>query len=139
MRPIRLLEETTGPTVKAQINGFSFLVPASWWILVVDEETKQVDTVQITAASSSSYQAFLMHPSVHDYSVSPIILEDLDPKQSCVHVMIPKGSMTLHPVGPVTKTSSARKAQADLSYSCLLSPQDLGKNMHGMTAMEVVL
>lgn len=139
LRPIRLLEETTGPTVFLRINGFEFYVPASWFILVVDEETKLVDTVQITQCSSSNYLAFLMHPSVHDYALSPITLLDLDMRKSCTHIMIPRNHMTLHPVGQVTATSSSRKAINDLSYSCLLSPQDLGKTLHGMTAMEVVL
>jgi hypothetical protein len=33
------LEETTGPALKIMINKYSFEIPASWNILVVDEET----------------------------------------------------------------------------------------------------
>lgn len=140
LKPIRLLEETTGPTVKVQINGFEFNVPASWNILVVDEETKMVDTVQITQCSSSGYQAFLIHPDNHDYHVSPIVLLDLSMKDSCVHPMIPRMGMMLHPVGQIPATQYSRSNnRSELSYCCMLSPQDLGKHMHGMTAMEVVL
>ena len=140
LRPIHLLEETTGPTVKVRINGFDFLVPASWNLLVVDEETKMVDTVQITQCSSSNYLAFMMHPETHDYYMSPVILLDLMMKETCTYIMIPRQHMMLHPVGSIPATRwDKHQARSDLSYCCLLSPQDLGKHMHGMTAMEVVL
>jgi len=130
-----LLEETIGPTVVARINGFTFDIPASWNLLVVDEETRLVDTVQITQCSSSNYHAFLMHPDVSRYVLSPIVLVDLVMKKSCVHVMIPKMHMMLHPVGPIKDDLKG----TSLSYSCLLTPQDLGKHMMGMTAMEVLI
>lgn len=139
LKPIRLLEETTGPTVRVRINDFAFNVPASWNLLIVDEETKLVDTVQITQCSSSGYLAFLMHPSTFDYHLSPIILEDLYMKESCAHTMIPRMNMMLHPVGTIQTAKGSRQTRSELNYCCLLSPQDLGKHMHGMTAMEVVL
>ena len=81
-----------------------------------------------------------MHPDTFDYRLSPVVLIDLFMKESCVHVMIPRMNMLIHPVGPVERSgTSTKSAKDDLSYSCLLSPQDLGKYMHGMTAMEVVL
>ena len=138
LKKIQLLEETTGPTVSVRINGFTFDVPASWNLLVVDEETRLVDTVQITQCSSSNYLAFLMHPDVGFYQLSPIVLLDLEMKKSCVHVMIPRMNMMLHPVGTV-KDNKVNKTKPDLNYSCLLSPQDLGKHMTGMTAMEVLI
>lgn len=139
LRPLRLLEETTGPTVKVKINETEFIVPASWYILVVDIETKAVDTVQITQCNSSSFSAFLMHPEVNAYSMAPIVLVDLLLKESCVHSMTARMDMMLHPIGPVKSNSSARVQRADLSYCCLLTAQDLGKHMIDMTAMEVVL
>lgn len=135
LRPIRLLEETTGPTVKVKINGFSFLVPASWNLLVVDRDTKTVDTVQITQCSSSGFHAFLMHPEDSSYELSPVILEDLFMKESCIHVMIPRMHMLVHPVGPIKNMMKG----TEKVYSCLLTPQDLGKHMLDMTAMELLM
>lgn len=134
LRPIRLLEETTGPAVLVQINNSQFMVPASWYLLVVDETTKLVDTVQIAECKSDSYEAFLMHPDESSYSTAPIALIDLSMQESCVHVMIPKQHMMLHPVGKVAGWN-----KSDRSYSCLLSTQDVGKNMNSMTAMEVLI
>ena len=135
LRPIRLLEETTGTTVRVNFSGFEINVPATWNLLVVDEETKVVDTVQITQCNSSNYKAFLMHPDDSSYILSPIALVDLILKESCTHVMIPKMTMMLHPVGQIKND----RKKTNLNYSCLLSPHDLGKHMIGMTAMEVLL
>lgn len=135
LNPIRLLEETTGPTVLVSINNYEFLVPASWNLLIVDNETKLVDTVQITQCNSSNYLAFMMHPDEGNYVLSPIKLLDLHMKKSCTHVMIPRMNMLLHPIGVVKN----ERMKTEYSYSVLLSPHDLGKHMIGMTAMEVLL
>ena len=140
LKPIRLLEETIGATVSVKINDFILDIPASWNLLVVDDETKMVDTIPITQCSAAGYKAFMMHPDTNDYHVSPITLLDLKMKGSCTHVMIPKMNMMLHPVGPIPVTPySSRTHRVDLSYCILLSPQDLGKHMTGMTAIEVTL
>lgn len=135
LKPIRLLEETTGTTVRVRINDADFNIPASWNLLVVDEETKMVDTVQITQCNSANYLAFLMHPFENTYTLSPIVLLDLYMKESCSHVSIPKMNMMLHPAGFVKN----ERKKTELSYSCLLSPYDLGKHMSNMTAMEILI
>lgn len=135
LRPIRLLEETTGPTVQVKILDVIFSVPASWNMMVMDDETKMVDTVQITQCSSSNYQAFLMHPEVSSYIQAPIVLLDLNMKESCSHVTIPRMHMMLHPIAKVRDD----RRKTEYFYSCLLSPQDLGKHMGNMTAMELLI
>lgn len=136
LKPIRFLEETIGATVVVRINNQKFNVPASWNLMVVDEETKIVDTVPIVQCSSNNYKAFMMHPETNDYHVSSVDLIDLIPKSSCVHVMIPRLCMMLHPVGIL---ETARSKYAELNYSVLLSPQDLGKHLSAVTAMEILL
>ena len=139
LSPIRLLEETTGVTVTVKINDFIFDVPASWNLLIADEDTKIVDTVPITQCSNSGCKAFLMHPQMFDYHLCDVTLLDLKMKASCVHTMIPKSCMMLHPVGKIVSNSNMKTTKDDLSYCCLLSPQDLGKHMNNLTAMEIVL
>jgi len=141
LRPINLLEETTGPTVRVRINHFDFDVPVSWNLLIVDDETKMVDTVPITQCASSNYQALLMHPDMHDYHMSPVTLLDLKPRETCTYVMIPRMHMALHPVGQVVRqrTNPEPRRGDDLSYCCLLSPQDLGKHMGNISVMEIIL
>lgn len=140
LRPITLLEETLGPIVTVNINNSKFNVPASWNLLIVDEETKMVDTVPISQCSSSSYNALLMHPDTHDYHTSPVILLDLSLKEICTYAMIPRMHMMLHPCGKLSASNFSRNSKkVDLDYCCLLTPQDLGKHMINMTAMELIL
>lgn len=80
-----------------------------------------------------------MHPDVQDYATAPVVLLDLIPRESCVHVMIPKFTMMLHPVGQVTRNQLNRGKKSDLPYCCMLSPQDVGKYMNQVSAMEIVL
>jgi hypothetical protein len=134
LRPILLLEETRGWTVKLSINGLTFMVPASWNLLVVDVETKIIDTVQVAKCNSNSYQAFLMSPEEGNYRMAPIVLLDLFKDEACVHVMIPRMHMLVHPVGTILNNRQVEKV-----FSCLLSPQDIGKNMYDMTAMELLV
>jgi hypothetical protein len=132
LKPIVMLEETTGPTVTVLINGLTFTMPASWNILIVDEETKAVDTVVITQCSSSAFRAFMMHPQLNRYELAPIQLIDLDPQGVCVHLSIPRQSMILHPTGPT-------KISRDFSMCCLIGPQDIGKLMENMSAQELLM
>lgn len=74
-----------------------------------------------------------MHPSESTYVLSPVILLDLV-QAACIHVAIPRQHAILHPVGQVDV-----KRGSEQSYSCLLSSQDLGKSMNGLTAMEMLL
>jgi len=132
LKPIMMLEETIGPTVKVRINAFDFHVPASWYILVVDDDTKQVDTVPITQCSSSTFRAFMMHPQLNRYELSSIQLLDLDLQGTVVHLLIPRMTLICHPVGP---TSSSK----EFSMSCLVGAQDIGRYMSDMTAQELLM
>jgi hypothetical protein len=132
LKTITMLEETTGATVVVKINNTQFNVPASWHILVVDDETKMVDTVPIAQCSSSAYQAYLMHPELNRYELSPIQLLDLLPSDECVHLTIPRQCLILHP----TSTTVNNK---DKVMSCLIGPHDVGKYMGDCSAMELLI
>ena len=132
LKPIIMLEETIGPTVKVRINAFDFFVPASWYILVADEDTKQVDTVPITQCSSSSFKAFMMHPQLNRYELSSIQLLDLDLQGVVVHLLIPRMTMICHPVGPTTSSK-------DLSMCVLIGAQDIGRHMGDKYAQELLM
>lgn len=132
LKPIMMLEETTGQTVRMRVNSFDFDVPASWFILVVDDDTKQVDTVSVTQCGSSTFKAFMMHPQLNRYELSPIQLLDLEPDGSVVHLLIPRQTLLCHPVGPSTSSG-------DLSLSCLIGPQDVGRHMGDLSAQELLI
>ena len=126
-----MLEETIGPTVTVKINGTTLFVPASWQVLIVDDDTKTVDTVQITQCASSAFKVYMMHPNLNRYEAVNAELIDLDPRGSVVHLAIPRLSMICHPVG---KTVNSK----DLPMCILLGPQDIGKHMSNMSGQELL-
>lgn len=132
LRPIHMLEETTGPTVTARINGVVLQVPASWYILIVDDETKTVDTVLITQCASSAFKAYMMHPQLNRYEAQSVELLDLDYKGVVVHLTIPRLTMICHPVGSTVNSKS-------LPMCVLIGPQDIGKHMVNMSAQELLI
>ena len=132
LRPIHMLEETSGPTVTASINGTVISVPASWYILIVDDDTRTVDTVPITQCASSAFKAYLMHPQLNRYEAVNVQLLDLDYAGVVVHLTIPRLTMICHPVGVTTVSK-------DLPMNILIGPQDLGKHMVNMSAMGLLL
>jgi hypothetical protein len=132
LKPIHMLEETSGPTVTARINGTVLSVPASWYILIVDDDTRTVDTVPISQCASSAFKAYMMHPRLNRYEAVEVELMDLDYAGVVVHLTIPRLTMVCHPVGPTAVSK-------DLPMSILVGPQDLGKHMVNMSAQELLL
>ena len=139
LKPIHFLEETLGEAVAARINGYEFLIPSHWHVLVVDEDTWLVDTVPIKKAVK--FQAYLMHPASSSFEMSDIVLIDQQPYSKCVHTSIPKGSMLCHPVGPITGPQDFGKPPSrELPvWSCMIGPQDLHKHLNNVRAKELLI
>lgn len=131
LRPLLMLEETTGPVVVMRINGLELRVPANWFILLVDEETKMVDTIPVNRASSSGYKAYMMHPDISRFELAPVQLVDLQPEEVVVHLVIAKQQLVCHPVGPTDSSKG-------LPMSVLIGPQDVGRHMGALTAVDLL-
>lgn len=133
--PITYLEETIGPSVKILIEGFEFIVPATWSVLVMDPETAHIDAVPISNCSLNDYNALLMSSVDSKIRTSPIQVMDLIPDDSCVHPMIPKGTMMCHPIGP-------SKSRTDIEENILnisIGPHDLySKYLNGKSVGDIV-
>ena len=130
LKPIHMLEETVGPTVVARINKQVVKIPASWHMMIVDEDTKTVDTVMISSASG--FYAYGMHPSLNRYEPLDVQLLDLELKGTVVHLSIPRMTMICHPVGNTVISK-------DLPMNVLIGPQDLGKHMVSVSAQEMLI
>jgi hypothetical protein len=131
LSPIMYLEETTGPALKVMINKYAFDIPASWNIMVVDEETMMTDTIPIADCSTKSYKAFLFCPTSMNLFLDDIKFVDFVPHISLCHTSIPKNSMICHPVGP-------NDNKEDQQLNCLLGPYDLWRLMQNITAKELL-
>jgi hypothetical protein len=62
LAPLIMLEEVVCPAIQLQVRGFEFALPASWNILVYDQETSQLDTVQLSDTGGREFQAFVYGP-----------------------------------------------------------------------------
>jgi hypothetical protein len=133
LSPISYLEETTGPAIEVMINKTRFRVPASWYILICDQETMLIDTIQIAALSGSTHQALLMCPTSSNLYLDEVKIVDYIPSDVSHHVSIAKGTMLCHPVGPVLDNKHEEV------YSCLVGPYDMYKYLQNMTAKELIL
>ncbi len=159
---IQYLEETTGAAIKIRINGSEFWVPASWYILVADTETAQIDTISIQDCTKKKHTAFSFSPDESNLRVLDIdiagqgehvrmesaLSEDgnlaleepsapsespVDPCRSLVHPMIAKGTALVHPVGPIT-TRNGKTHQ----LSVIIGPHDLYKFIGNKIAGDIL-
>jgi hypothetical protein len=131
---IPYIEETKGPSIEVMVEGFRFVLPASWNIMVVDDETKVLDTIPIANCSTGSHKVLLMSSFDTKVRTADIHVLDLFPVYSCYHPMVGKGTMMCHPVGP-----EKRRDGVENILNVLVGPHDLySKYIKDMTAAELL-
>lgn len=59
LSPLEILEETTCPSLQLHIAGHEFYLPADWNVLVVDEDTSQLDIVSVEDIAGSRFSLFV--------------------------------------------------------------------------------
>lgn len=133
LTPITYLEETTGAAVKVRINNSEFWVPATWYILVTDTETYQIDTVSITACASTNHIAFSFSPEEQNLRTLDIRVLDYCDSMSLVHPMIAKGQAMVHPVGPAPWSKNGEEEHV----SVVIGPHDLYKHIGGKVVGDI--
>lgn len=100
LAPLNVLEEIYAPTMEIMILGFKFLVPTNWNILVVDDETFQLDTIEIAEVAGKEFRALLNGSSVPTYETAVIRATNFFPDHHNVGPSLPKHQMLCHPVSP---------------------------------------
>lgn len=128
---ILYLEETTGQTVLVDIAGYPIYLPASWNILIVDDQTKSIDTISIINSASKTFEAMIFSSLTSVYHKAPIRVIDLLPEHSCVHPMINKNCMMLHPVGH-------NPSNANDIFSIAVGPFDLYPLLEDISAKDLI-
>lgn len=124
LSPITYLEETQGPAVKLRINNADFWVPSSWKILVTDNETYQLDTVNIQSCANTNHLAFAFSPSEMKLRTFDIMVTDYSEHMNLTHPMINKGYAMIHPCGLVQQFN-----KPDFVTSVIIGPHDLYKHI----------
>lgn len=133
LNQIQYLEETTGAVVKVRINGTEFWMPSSWYILVTDAETYQVDTVSIQDCATKKHIAFSFSPDEMNLRTLDVMILDYADSMSLVHPMISKGTCMIHPVGP-----SPERNGKSYQLSVIIGPHDLYKYLNNKVVGDLV-
>lgn len=132
MEPITYIEETTGPTVKVQVQNIEIDLPASWQVMVVDRETFTVDCVPVANCASFEHQALLFSPYDSKVNTTALRIVDFNPRAACIHPAVPKGSALVVP------TSVELLHQKQIFYGIVCGPYDLHRWIDGKTIGDIL-
>jgi len=102
LAPLAVLEEIVSPSIQLMINGFQFVLPANWNILVCDEESMQLDVVEIAEVAGKEFRAMLYGPDHGMVETAIISATDYYPTHVSVGPSLNKHQMLCHPVAPLT-------------------------------------
>ena len=101
LSPLAVLEEIVSPSIQLMINGFQFVLPANWNILVCDEESMQLDVVEIAEVAGKEFRAMLYGPNHGMVETAIISATDYYPSYVSVGPSLNKHQMLCHPVAPL--------------------------------------
>ena len=98
--PILYFQESVSPSILVEVNGFKFVLPANWNLLVYDPDTMQLDVVEISDLSSSNFTALVYGPNFG--FIKPANVRTLDYRVSYKNVSpsLNKHQMMCHPISP---------------------------------------
>lgn len=97
---LKVLEEIQCPTIRVQIKNFMFDLPANWNILVFDDETMQLDVVEISEAVGRNFTAFIHGPNLSTAYGEKIVAVDYLPTAINIAPSLNKHQMLCHPIAP---------------------------------------
>jgi hypothetical protein len=95
-----VLEEIVSPTIELQVDGFHFALPASWSILVCDEETMQLDVVDIASVAGKEFKAMVYGPNYNMVEAVSVSATNYHPNYANVAPSMSKNQMLCHPISP---------------------------------------
>ena len=100
---LMVLEEISCPSIKVQIRGFEFYLPANWNMLVFSEETLHLDVVEISDLAGREFTSFVYdvsNPNIVKFHPGTVRVMDYLPDYVNVAPSLNKHQMLCHPVGP---------------------------------------
>jgi hypothetical protein len=128
LNKIEYLEECTGPALKLRINNYEFWAPANWFILAVDPDTYQVETIQLSSCSATNYSAFSFVAREVKARLMDVKVVDYSPEETFVYPALSKACSLIHPVG----TLHTNHVDVDSeTASVVIGPVDMSKHLTG--------
>lgn len=100
LAPLLVFEEVICPTITLQIRGFQFELPANWNILISDDETYQLDVVEISELAGKEFRALVYGMNMVNVELEPIQVVDYQLNHQNVGPSLNKYQMLCHPIDP---------------------------------------
>jgi len=98
LAPLLMVEEIVDETVELNINGFKFILPAMWHILVVDIETQQIDVARLKKIAAKDFNAFVFGPKKSRHESIPISFSNFYSYKHNYGPSLFKHQMLCHPI-----------------------------------------
>ena len=110
---LMVLEEVISPSIELMIQGFKFVLPANWNIMVTDEETMQLDVVEVSELAGKEFKALVYGPNLPLATMEVIRITNYHPNYRNVGPSLNKHQLLCH---PISSTSWVNVAPSD-SYN----------------------
>jgi hypothetical protein len=98
LTPLIMLEETVCSSMKLNVNGFEFILPAFWSILVFDSETSQLDLIELSDATGKDFTAFVHGPNLSHFNSGKVSITDYYVEHRNVGPALNKHQLLCHPI-----------------------------------------
>lgn len=125
LAPLLILEEVITPSIELQIGNFRFSLPANWNMLVADDDTSQLDVVEIAELAGREFKALVYGPNMSMATLETVVVTDYHPHFKNVGPSLNKHQMLCHPISPygwisVAPTDSYNKYLKELTIGDLI-------------------
>ena len=100
LAPLTGLEEMIVPVIEVMVEGFKFVLPANWNMLVVDDETFQLDVSEVSDLAGREFTAMVYGPNLTNGELSVVTVTDYSPSFKIVGPSLNKHQMLCHPISP---------------------------------------
>ena len=95
---LSLSEAITAPSVELLIDGFTFVVPATWNILICDPETSQLDISDVGSVLGKSFHSFVYGFNLPIVELHKIEAVGYVPSHTSFSPSLNKHHMLCHPI-----------------------------------------
>jgi len=100
LSPLLIFEEVVCATIAISIKGFPFALPAHWNILVVDDDTLQLDVVEVSELAGREFKALVYGMNMSMVELETIVVMDYLPNYRNIGPSLNKYQMLCHPISP---------------------------------------
>jgi len=99
LSPILITEDICCKSVRVVVgNMATFILPSHWVMLVFDEETHQIDLVEIREMMGKDFTAYVSGPEIHRPLPGHVRIVDILPEHSNVAPSLDRTRLMCHPI-----------------------------------------